>query len=84
MFLIVAFQKIFEQSTILYSILQSKTSDFSVVVEKIGNFVLFLQTSRDDAVFHEFYASTEEPVGSFVSRSDKDKTISSSILKLLM
>ena len=71
MFLIVAFQKIFEQSTMLYSILQNKTSDFSVVVEKIGNFVLFLQTSRDDAVFHELYASTEEPVGSFVSRSDK-------------
>ena len=70
-FLIVAFQKIFEQSTILYSILQNKTSDFSLGVEKIGNFVLFLQTSRDDAVFHELYASTEALDGSPVSRSDK-------------
>ena len=48
-FLIVVFQKIVEQSTILHSILQNKTSDFSLGVEKIGNFVLFLQTSRDDA-----------------------------------
>ena len=70
-FLIVVFQKIVEQSTILYSILQNKTSDFSLGVEKIGNFVLFLQTSRDDAVFHELYASTEALVGSPVSRSDK-------------
>jgi len=70
-FLIVVFQKIFEQSTILYSILQNKTSDFSLGVEKIENFVLFLQTSRDDAVFHELYASTEALVGSPVSRSDK-------------
>jgi len=84
-FLIVVFQKIFEQSTILYSILQNKTSDFSLGVEKIEHFVLFLHTSRDDAVFHELYASTEALVGSPVSRSDKRQNYKQLyFLKLLM
>ena len=69
--LIFVFQKIFDQSTILYSILRNKTPEFSVGVEKIGHFVLFLQTSRDDAIFHELYASTEALVGSLVSIYDK-------------
>ena len=38
--LIVVFQKIFGQSKILHSILQNKTSDFRLGVEKIGNFVV--------------------------------------------
>ncbi len=69
-FLVLIFQKIFEQSSILYSILQGKDTDFQYGMTRVERFKTFVTSLRTDAKYSEFYDKTVEKVGRPVTRTD--------------
>ncbi len=69
-FLLCSFHRIFEQSSILYAILQGRDTDFSYGMRKVENFKSFLGSIRNDAKFDESYQSAVDKVGSPVTRAD--------------
>ena len=70
-FLLCLFNKILQHSSILYSILQNRSTDFSLGVGKVKGFATFLTELRSDAAFDELFRVTVEKVGQPSSRSDK-------------
>ena len=70
-FLLCLFNKILQHSTILYSILQNRSTDFSLGVRKVKGFATFLTELRSDAAFDELFRVTVDMVGQPSSRSDK-------------
>ena len=65
------FNKILEQSAILYNVLQNRSTDFSVGVGHISSFENFLTFLRTEINYNELYESTVRLVGPPLSRSDK-------------
>ena len=65
------FNKILEQSAILYNVLQNRSTDFSVGVGHINSFENFLTFFRTEINYNELYESTVRLVGPPLSRSDK-------------
>ena len=65
-FLIALFNKILQQSSILYIVLQNRKTDLSYGLRKIVSFLDFLGELRSDKSYDEFFASADEPN----SRSD--------------
>ena len=70
-FFICLFHKIFEQSSILYMILQNTKTDFSFGVGKIAEFGAYLSDMRNDDTFREFYDSVVNKIGEPSSRSER-------------
>ena len=65
------FQKILEQSSILYSILQDKKTDFQYGMTRVERFKTFVTSLRTDAKYSEFYDKSVEKVGPPVTRYDQ-------------
>jgi hypothetical protein len=62
-FLLELYYKILEKSSILYAILQNRSTDFSYGVKKIKDFVNFLKNDlRKDAAYETCYAAVENRV----------------------
>eukprot|EP00795_Rhopilema_esculentum_P008629 gene8629-14641_t len=70
-FLLCLFDKILKQSSILFSILQNRSTDFSFGVSKIKIFADFLSDCRTDVAFDGVYELTVNLVGLPTSRSDR-------------
>ena len=70
-FLFCSFHRIFEQSSILYAILQGRDTDFSYGMRNVENSKSFLGSIRNDAEFDESYESAVDKVGSPVTRADQ-------------
>ena len=70
-FLLCSFHRIFEQSSILYAILQGRDTDFSYGMCKVENFKSFLVSIRNDTELDERYQSAVDKVGSPVTRADQ-------------
>ena len=70
-FLVTLFNKILGQSSILYDVLQNRTTDFSYGVGKIENFAAFLNHERTHEAFDENFESAVAIVGQPSSRSDR-------------
>jgi hypothetical protein len=70
-FLVLIFQKILEQSSILYSILQDKETDFQYGMTRVERFKTFVTSLRTDAKYSEFYDKAVEKVGPPVTRYDQ-------------
>ena len=84
-FLVCVFYKILEQSSILYSILQSRETDFSYGISRIERFKNFVSSLRTDEGFSNFYQEAVDKVGEPLSRMSRtmtgNTTISSCILR---
>ena len=65
------FYKILEQSSILYSVLQSTVTDFSYGISRIERFKNFVSSLRTDEGFDKFYQEAVDKVGQPVSRADR-------------
>ena len=65
------FYKILEQSSILYSILQSRETDFSYGTSRIERFKNFVSSLRTDECFSNSYQETVDTVGEPLSRIDR-------------
>ncbi|CAB3981985.1 zinc finger MYM-type 1-like [Paramuricea clavata] len=63
--------KILEQSSILYSVLQNTGTDFSYGISRIERFKNFVSALRTDEDFDKFYQEAVDKVGQPVSRVDK-------------
>ena len=70
-FLVCVFYKILEQSSILYSILQSRETDFSYGISRIEGFKNFVSSLRTDEGFSNFYQEAIDKVGEPLSRIDR-------------
>ena len=70
-FLTGIFNKILEQSTILYKVLQNRKTDFSYGVSKVKDFGTFLSDLRSNQGFENIFSFALEIVGQPTSRSDK-------------
>ena len=70
-FLLHLFNNILQQSSILYGILQNRSTDFSLGVGKVKDFANFLTELRSDAAFDELSRLTVDMVEQPSSRSDK-------------
>ena len=70
-FLVSVFYKILEQSSILYSILQSRETDFNYGVSRIERFKNFVFSLRTDGDFSNFFREAVGKVGEPSSRADK-------------
>ena len=70
-FLVCVFYKILEQSSILYSILQDRQTDFNYGVIRIERFKTFVSSLRSDETFAKFYQEAVDKVGPPLSRADK-------------
>ena len=70
-FLVCVFYKILEQSSILYSILQSRETDFSYGISRIERFKNFVSSLRTDEGFSNFYQEAVDKVGEPLSRIDR-------------
>ena len=70
-FLVCVFYKILEQSSILYSILQSRETDFSYGISRIEHFKNFVSSLRTDEGFSNFYQEAVDKVGEPLSRIDR-------------
>ena len=70
-FLVHIFQKILEQSSIVYSILQDKETDFQYGMSRVERFKIFVTSLRTDAKYSEFYDNALEEVGPPVTRYDQ-------------
>ena len=70
-FLVCIFYKILEQSSILYSILQSRETDFNYGISRIERFKSFVSSLRTDEDFSNFYQEAVDKVGEPLSRADK-------------
>ena len=83
-FLLCLFNKVLEQSFILYSILQNRSTDFSFGIVNIKNFVAFLTDLRSDVAFDDLLSSTIDMAGQSSFRSDKKTATNKFILKRLI
>lgn len=70
-FLTGIFNKILEQSTILYKVLKNRKTDFSFVVSKMKDFGTFLSDLRLDQGFEIIFSFVVEILGQPTARSDK-------------
>ena len=70
-FLVHIFQKILEQSSIVYSISQDKETDFQYGMTRVERFKMFVTSLRTDAKYSEFYDKALEEVGPPVTRYDQ-------------
>jgi hypothetical protein len=66
-FSVCVFYKILGQSSILYSVLQGRQTDFNYGMTKTERFKTFVSSLRSDEAFDEFY---KEAVGPPISRAD--------------
>ena len=62
-FLIALFNKILQQSSILYMVLQNRKTDLSYGVRKIVSFLDFLGELRSDKSYNEVFASVVQVAG---------------------
>ena len=62
-FLLCFFNRIFEQSSILYAILQGRETDFNYGMRKVENFKLLLASIRNDTEFNQSYKSAVDKIG---------------------
>ena len=69
-FSVCVFYKILGQSSILYSVLQGRQTDFNYGMTKIERFKTFVSSLRSDEAFDEFYQEAVDKVGPPVSRAD--------------
>ena len=69
-FLIALFNKLFQQSSILYMVLQNRKTDLSYGIGKIISFLEFLSELRSDKSYDEFFASVVQVAGEPHSKSD--------------
>ena len=69
-FLLCLFYRIFEQSSILYAILQGRETDFNYGMRKVENFKSFLGSIRNDVEFDMNYQKAVDKAGSPVTRID--------------
>ena len=70
-FLVCVFYKILEQSSILYSILQDKQTDFNYGVTRIERFKTFVSSLRSDEEFVKFHQEAVDKVGPPATKADK-------------
>jgi len=83
-FLVHVFNKILEQSSILYMVIQNQNTDLSYGCQKISAFGNFLSDLCTDSAYHQFFQSTVSLVGEPSSNADKDITTKVFIFKLLI
>ena len=83
-FLVHVFNKILEQSSILYMVIQNRNTDLSYGCQKISAFGNFLSDLCTDSAYHQFFQSTVSFVGEPSSNADKDITTKVFIFKLLI
>ena len=69
-FLMTLFNKIFQQSSILFMVLQNRQTGLSFGISKIICFLDFLHNLRSDNSFTEFFASVVEIIGEPKTRLD--------------
>ncbi|XP_046857939.1 uncharacterized protein LOC124451365 isoform X1 [Xenia sp. Carnegie-2017] len=67
-FLVHVFQRILEQSSILYSILQDKDTDFHYGMSRFERFKAFVASLRNDTEYCQVYDLAVEKVGPPVTR----------------
>ena len=82
-FLLFVFNKIFEQSSILFTVLQDRRIEFSYGASKIINFLRYLIDMCNDETFTETYQSTVDLVEHPSSRSDRKHNYKDIYLQLL-
>jgi len=82
-FLLFVFNKIFEQSSILFTVLQDRRIEFSYGASKIINFSRYLIDMCNDETFTETYQSTVDLVEHPSSRSDRKHNYKDIYLQLL-
>lgn len=70
-FLVHVFQKILEQSSIVYTILPDKETDFQYGMTRIERVKTFVNSLRTDAKYSEFYNEAIEKVGPPVTRYEQ-------------
>ncbi|XP_028413650.1 uncharacterized protein LOC114536504 [Dendronephthya gigantea] len=70
-FLVCVFQQIFQQSSILYEILQGQQTDFNYGMVRIQRFVTFVSSLRSDDKFSELYQEAVDILGPPESRLEK-------------
>ena len=70
-FLVHVFNKILEQSSLLYMVLQNRNTDFSYGCQKISAFGNFLSYLHADSAYHHFFQSTVFLVGEPSFNADK-------------
>ena len=70
-FLVHVFNRILEQSSLLYMVLQNRNTDFSYGFEKINNFAHFLLELRTDIAYNFFFQSTVSLIGEPSTNADK-------------
>ncbi|XP_046857097.1 uncharacterized protein LOC124450449 isoform X3 [Xenia sp. Carnegie-2017] len=74
-FLVHVFQRILEQSSILYSILQDKDADFHYGMSRFERFKAFVASLRNDTEYCQVYDLAVEKVGPPVTRISIHKDI---------
>ncbi|XP_046855044.1 uncharacterized protein LOC124448071 isoform X3 [Xenia sp. Carnegie-2017] len=74
-FLVHVFQRILEQSSILYSILQDKDTDFHYGMSRFERFKAFVASLRNDTEYCQVYDLAVEKVGPPVTRISIHKDI---------
>ena len=62
-FLILVFTRILDQSSLLYTVLQNRTTDFSYGVQKIATFAKFLCRLYTHSAYNDFFQSTVSLIG---------------------
>ena len=82
-FLLFVFNKIFEQSSILFTVLQDRRIEFSYGASKIINFLRYLVDMCNDETFTETYQTTVDLVEHPSSRSDRKHNYKDIYLQLL-
>ena len=70
-FLMILFNKILQQSAILYMVLQYRQTDLTYGIGKISNFLDFLLEMRSDESYDSCFPSAVEMVGEPTTRADK-------------
>ena len=70
-YLLIVFNKIFKQSSILFNMLQDRRIEFSYGPSKITNISRYLIDMCNDEMFTETYQSTVDLVGHPSFRSDR-------------
>ena len=73
-FLVHVFNRILEQSSLLYMVLQDQNTDFSYGVQKIATFANFLCDLRTDRAYDDFFQSTVSLTGRPSSNADRRHT----------
>ena len=83
-FLIALFNKLFQQSSILYMVLQNRKTDLSYGIGKIISFLEFLGELRSDKSYDEFFASVVQVTGEPYAKSDMRQNYRRLFLRLLI